>query len=531
MRKNKLFIPGMLTVLALVFASCQTDSDESDPEPPVSSRTYSDSVQKVTFTGNTANLSFDKLNRNDVYLVKINTSGLVAPAGKTGRALNVDLSLQPDEDMHALYTPIDMALPQIGHPGTQRFSANLPPITEEMRRSVGQAAFAVAKVGDVKTFWVETYADSGICHQKPATLRATGKYGNIWIMNDNRRAIAASQAETLAAKFDLIYPLATNLLGFEYGGGPGGDGGRDGDPKIQILVYDILDARGNVAGAGYFHIKDFFSQSFLDNTGNGGLKTSLAEIFYIDAGTFTDYPDDIYTVLVHEFQHMINFNVKTIQQEKESEAWYTEMLSTMAEDVISPLIGVASTNQLHPISSRIPRFLGNYNRAGLTEWDTSASIYDHYAVVFAFGAYLMRNYGGPALLREILASKETGIDSITQALQKTSGVTFEQAFSRYGEALVFSGTSIPKDGLTFDKTASSTVSGNRYVAYAFDIWSMSQEGGDRKGPLVFDLSPRDMRPHSILIQSSNAWRNVSGSISITLERPDDESIEFYLIVR
>jgi hypothetical protein len=255
-------------------------------------------------------------------------------------------------------------------------------------------------------FWVESYYNSRTFVQKQATLRATGQYGNIWIMDENygsgssSKKITTTQAQTLAAKFDSIYPIETNLLGYEYGGEPGGNGGKDGDPKIQILIYDID------AVAGFFWGKDFYEQSQLSPT-----KTNLAEIFYIDASQVNDVPEYIYSALFHEFQHMINFNMKSVKHNRSSESWYNEMLSVMAEDVISPLIGIGPANSGHPIRSRIPTFLNNYHLVGMSEWVTLSSA--SYAKGFAFGAYLMRNYGGANLLKEMLANNSTNIDSVT----------------------------------------------------------------------------------------------------------------------
>jgi hypothetical protein len=41
---------------------------------------------------------------------------------------------------------------------------------------------------------------------------------------------------------------------------------------------------------------------------------------------------------------MINFNVKYVTHGVSSDPWYNEMLSKMAEDIISPLIGVGASN-------------------------------------------------------------------------------------------------------------------------------------------------------------------------------------------
>jgi hypothetical protein len=507
-RKNRLFFPGILSLmlLGLGLASCQDILG-------LGSQTQNESVRKVSFSGDTATVSFHNLERNKIYLVKVNTSSTELPASYTGYARH-------SYARHARHShpPVTDGTPLTS--GTPRSSAGDQ-----------QPAFSPPQTGDERYFWVEEFFDTGRFVQKPATLTASGKYGNIWLMNDTQRAFSVVQAEALAEKFDLIYPLATNLLGYEYGGGPGGNGGRDGDPKIQILVYDIIFAHGGTGAYGYFWAKDYYTQDHLDNMG-WDLKSNLAEIFYIDAGTYINSPDLIYSTLVHEFQHMINFNMKSVRRgaAQASDLWYNEMLSMMAEDVISPLIGIDLSNQYHPILERIPVFLERYMQAGITEWDT-AHLSAHYAVTYAFGAYLMRNFGGPALLKEILANNSTGISSISSALQKVAGVSFSHALSRFGEAMVFSGYDRPQGTLSFHRTASSTVNGISYTAHGFDIWHMCQRPSNSVGPSVLDLNQTDMRPHSVVLQSSETWTNVSGSFSIVLDRPAHPSVELYLMIR
>jgi len=506
MLKRKLFILGILTTLVFAFtlASCQVDLDNPGLSPPSFSslRTYNESVQKVNFTGDTATVSFDSLRWNDIYLVKVNTSSLAVPAASTGHI--------------------------------QDFNANPPPIASASLRSmVPRQSFIPPQTGEERSFWVEDYFGSGRFVQGTATLRAAGKHGNIWVMNGNRRIVTGSQAQTLAERFDLIYPLVTNLLGHEYGGGPGGNGGRDGDPKIQILVYDIVDE--NVGQGwevnGFFWAKDFYTQRELDQWGFNNIKTNMAEIFYLNAVTLINAPEHIYTALVHELQHMINFNLKAVRHGRSSETWFDEMLAMMTEDLISPLIGISPESRSHPLQERIPVFLESYYRAGVTEWDSGAAILDYYAVTYAFGAYLLRNFGGPVLLREILANSNTGTDSISAALQKVSGVSFGQSLSRFGEAMLFGGSSRPAGTLSFDNTVSSTVGGTRYTAHSFDIWSMQQWPSNDTGPRIFGIGQMDIRPHSVMLHSTAEWLTVSGAISITLERPEDPAIELYLMVR
>jgi len=80
------------------------------------------------------------------------------------------------------------------------------------------------------------------------------------------------------------------------------------------------------------------------------------------------------------------------------------MLSMMTKDVIASQIGISFSNSEHKVRVRMPTFLTDYYRVGITEWDGSSV---SYAKGIAFGAYLLRNYGGASLLKEMVASNST----------------------------------------------------------------------------------------------------------------------------
>jgi hypothetical protein len=484
------------------------------PPPP---RTYDESVVKVEFTGTTKTVTFDDLSNNSIYLVKVNKSASAVSAAVTGSVQNA-LSFSSNSGLSSPL-PGD-ELPPMGHPAATEFNANPPPIVRETFKPL--ADFIPPVVGGKRMFWVEEYYGNGNWVQKEATLLATGRYGNIWVVNNG---ITTALAQELSRNFDIIYPAETNILGFEYGGGPNGDGGKDGDPKIQILVYDITSNSGSAPAAGYFWAKDFY-----DNQPG----TNKAEIFYVDAGTTRSSPAYIYSLLAHEFQHMINFNRKTVVNGGSSLPWYNEMLSLMTEDVMAGILGILPTNNYHPIQTRVPTFLDTYKNLGFTEWDTLSNA--AYAKGYTFGAYLMRNYGGADILRSILANTTTNIPSITAALNEMSpGMTFEAALSRFSEAMICSGVSIPEGAFTFDKTVTRTITGYNgtytYTVHAFDIWNTKRFFQYIDGPVVYSLTPMDMRPHSVLLQQSDAWINRSGTVSITLNRPGNANVELYLMVR
>ena len=483
-----------------------------------SRRTYEESVQRVVFTENAATVNFSDLNNHSIYLVKVNRSGNFVSAADTGTVRAA--SAERETNIHL--DPFETALPPIGHSAASAFNANPPPITRAALHTRSRRNFTPPSVGDERMFWIEKYIDSSEWVEKQAFLMATGLYGNIWVM-DSR--LTAAQAQVLADTFDIIYPATTNILGYEYGGGPAGDGGKDGDPKIQILVYDILDNTGEDSGvAGYFWAKDFYEQSVLDNW-SGKPRTNLAEIFYISADVVIKDSDWIYSTLGHELQHMVNFNMKSVRHGVNSATWYNELLSAMTQDLIdASFLDISLSNPNNRISARMPRYSAHYNQIGMTEWDGSSNAY---STAVAFGAYLLRNYGGAELLKAILANDKTNIESISLALNYVSpGMNFESALLRFGEAMIFSGSLMPNGVNTFDKTVITTINGFTYTAYGFDLWDSFYP------PSVVSINtPWNMARHSVLIHNSAVWRNVSGNISITLEKPHDPQIEFFLMTR
>jgi len=477
-------------------------------------------VTRITFSGTeqTTTVNLINLYGNDIYLVKVNTSNLVVSTDSTGSVQDVSPSLNTyNKIMPNAFAIPDDALPIMGRPYDEQFLFPLPkPVVGESPLISHAATFIPPIVGSTRNFWVESAYGNRNFMQKSATLQATGNHGNIWVMDSS---ITTAQAQELSAKFDIIYPAVTNILGYEYGGKPGHavPGGKDSDPKIQILVYDFTNA------GGFFWSKDFYTDDQLST----GWRSNNAEIFYISASMVSNSPLYAYSALAHEFQHMINFNVKEVEKSVSSPTWYNEMLSLMTEDVIAELLNISYTNYQHPIGSRIPTFLGSYADEGVTEWSTLQST--SYAKGFAFGAYLLRNYGGSDLLRRILANNTVGIDSVTAALSEiTPGLTFNEALLRYGEALIYS-SPVPSGVMTYDKTVTNTINGISYSAFAFNVWNIWRSG--EYGPFIYDLSQREMRPHSISLHSANAWKNRFGNYSVTLQKPTDPNVQLILMVK
>jgi hypothetical protein len=532
-------------------------------------------VQKISFTGDTADMTVTKARGHSLFLIKVNSSSKQVAADKTGHGYpgedapsrgagafprgTLPAQTLRESGRFALGT---QTLTRYDHPGSQAFARNPPPIEtrephpQETRHILGPA-FAAAVLGDTKYFWVEDTQERWI--QIAAVLQAASTYSKVWVAAENYsntphprdNKLTQAQAKAIADTFDRIYQYETPLFGYEYGGGvPLTDssyGGVDGDPAVHILVYDIGDDyRVSQTGGvfGFFWAKDWYDQATLDKS-LPRLKTNRGEIFYIDA-FFTDaYPDAIYSTLAHEFQHMIHFNkkrrpyIQSSQPFEPSETWYDEMLSLLAEDVIAPKIGVPVTNDYHPVPSRIPTFLDRYNAAGLTQWLYGDEVLISYANVYAFGAYLARNYGGADFIKAVMENNTTNIPSLNDALSAGSGVSFTEALGRYGEAFIYSGAH--KQGkLSFDTTVPKEINGTEYTFTGFDLWTIPDalQGYDAipynyTGPLIWDGQYRfDMPGYSVIVQSLKEWQQVrADTVRIQFQKPSDPGIDLYLMVR
>ena len=465
---------------------------------------------------------FSELQNEDIFLVKLNRSDTVVPASHTGNSRN----LYPQNQYSSSYNQSDRAIRRTSHPAATAFNANPPAITDSTPR-ITRSSFTPPALNSTRDFFVESFFNSGVFVSSTATLRATGNRGNIWVIGTS---ITTPQAQELSDKFDTIYDEITKIFGFEYGKYTGQTlNGKDEDPKIQILVYNI----GNNI-AGYFWGKDFYTQTELQQIGAGNLRTNNAEIFYIDAGLITHAESRVrnfaYLTLAHELQHMIHFNRKWVIHGRNSETWYNELLSKMAEDIIAPILSIDAP------SYHMPWYLATYDLVGITDWDTSNDTLTDasYDKSYAFGAYLLRNYGGARLLESILSNNSVDIQSLNSALSQIAGISFEQAFRNFAQALIHYGISDPDNGPpSFNRSNTSNVGGTTYNLSRIDIWNMDRPGRSGypggKGTLIFNIAPTQMRPYSIMIQSTNAWRNLSGNFSITLELPRNASVELDLL--
>jgi hypothetical protein len=130
-------------------------------------------------------------------------------------------------------------------------------------------------------------------------LLATGKYCDVYY-DINVSQPTELQLRQIVFSFDNGYEKTTSFLGlYERGGGPGGNGGADGIPRIQTYIYDLYLSDGRV------------------------LINNKEEDVCIDINSITE------TVFTHELCHLIYYRNGSASPE----IWYNELLPIMSEAI------------------------------------------------------------------------------------------------------------------------------------------------------------------------------------------------------
>ena len=215
-------------------------------------------------------------------------------------------------------------------------------------------------------------------------------------------------------------------------------------PYVNIVLWDIGKdgTSGNCGVVGYFWAKDYYQSSVQSNSNEG-------KYFYIDipfcnydsygsySGNGGTVSDTVISTLFHEYQHMINFNQKVIVAgHRNVDTWYNEMLSMLCEDLMGDALGLESGEKVY--DGRIPNFNAYYYYSGAAQYLDSNS-WVSYATAYNLGSFLMRNYGGTALVREMSINDSVGIASVVSAVNTKNGTScsWNDIFKEYVKACAF----------------------------------------------------------------------------------------------
>lgn len=402
-----------------------------------------------------SSVSFDSgLAGKTAYLVKVNKGDKKVEAQNTGNIVSRNLSRSAESDSENDSKNNAEISAEIGffkessktssRCGFRIADISIPKgeILSESERSARAAERKISKykeysVGDKETFYAavsETESGSGKMESKTATLKASGEHCNVWYIppfsaknyiDENKMNFDA-----FAKKFDSVYEKETQIFGKNEATRQYSNMIKiSASDKINFLVYDLFgDAEENNTENGtygYFDSTDLFLNSSSYASGYEQIYNSNeAQVLHIDSWMFQNNPESVYSTSAHEFQHLIQFVQKCINHNTEHTIWFQEMMSLVAEELLSETLGTQNDTSLF---ERLKYFdiRANYGFAeetwNQTSSDGQSGTYD-YANSYAFGTYLMHNYGGIPLIHQIATNAYYEEEAITNAL-KTLGFT------------------------------------------------------------------------------------------------------------
>lgn len=274
-----------------------------------------------------------------------------------------------------------------------------------------------------------------------------------WVDKRDLSSMSSSYLEDLLEPFNELLDDERELFGYE--------SDVDGDGKSNLIFTQVVNKLGGSSGGivtGFFYAVDLFSTSVYPIS-------NMSECIYTyvpdPAGTYgatitTSFSlSNIHpSVLVHEYQHLINFNMKYFVNDGSPEmSWLNEGLSHIAEDLHSiNSVGFMETTGIENFS-RISGYLASIDTLCIT---CGSSLYQRGgSYLFLRHLYEMAQYGylpnvnsGGDFLRNLVSSEETGVDNIiTTAYGDEVYVDdlFRELMGQFGLALFMDNTGLSDD--------------------------------------------------------------------------------------
>lgn len=370
------------------------------------------------------------------------------------------------------------------------FYSKLPQnfINNSRAATVTQSTYKEYKIGESRDFHISQNQNGNSYLDQSFELKTIGKYCRVWFNGNStfnipddylknnpniKTVIDETSFKNIASKFDSLYLKETDIFGSNI---PkvqqSGLISVSSDTKIDILLYDIFnDAPNNINNYvcfGFFNGNDFIlnydvydknkNTRYLLTTSNEG------EIIYIDSFCLLVNELTTYSTLSHEFQHLLNFANKYGNYKKNYESWYTEMLAMCSEEVLQNDLEISDDNS--PIG-RLYSWFNLWPLYGFSKmtWDSFknsgySGTYE-YANTYAFGTFLMHNYGGVELIKEIAQNSYVNEESILKAVQKINPgkiKSFDDLLMNFTKVYI----NYSDDGITLNKSISQNINGNIY---------------------------------------------------------------------
>lgn len=290
-------------------------------------------------------------------------------------------------------------------------------------------------VGEQKKFTAINFSGAPRPYIVDATCRAVGDRCYIFVEDKqwDNESVTYNSVLQLKRAFDEstpadptkgIYELQSKNLGV-----PPDE--IDRDPKIYILVLDILDnyrATGNYIG-GYFDPMNQKAGVFQDFRTGLKFQSNEVELIYLDSNPLKAGSDLAKLILAHEFQHMIHW-----RYDPDEEIWVNEGCSDYAALL---LCGYGDKYSQH-----VEDFQSSPNTS-LVNWSNNmVGSLANYGASYLWMMYLHEQYGGTATISSLISNQLNGISGIDAVLASRGySQRFNDVFSHWKIANLLDDTS------------------------------------------------------------------------------------------
>lgn len=301
------------------------------------------------------------------------------------------------------------------------------------------------EIGNQRSIYGANNNNSQVLYGNNATLKVIGEHCYVWYLEKSGITVTDAQLEKLANTFDSIYEKETYLFGNNYDSNCNYSNliNLKTEQKVHLFVYDLYNDYVEYQNSGTFGY--FWSYDFYKNGTYGSNTTSNSnecQCLHLDS-YFTQVVEDyMVSTVAHEFQHLLHYVNKTIKHASSTDSdsfryadtWFDEMMSMVCEDIMQSQLGI--DDDASP-KSRLSTFNNSY-MYGFTAWLEDDYVFISYANAYAFGAYLVRNFGID-FIKELAQNDYINQEAITKALQakNCSLTTFDQAYENFYNTVLF----------------------------------------------------------------------------------------------
>ena len=182
-----------------------------------------------------------------------------------------------------------------------------------------------------KTFNVFTFGVSGNVIGKTSQFYKVAEYPKLDIYVEKYSGYKPESVDYIANVFNNNYAEEVRIYGEHTD--------VDNNGKIIILLFEINASYEGGIINGYFYGDDL-----LDGKNNN------AEILYMDIKKVNGDPEYMAGTIQHEFQHLINYNVNYIQNNREMSTWLNEALSESTSLLFSQTTVDSRINEFNTVT-------------------------------------------------------------------------------------------------------------------------------------------------------------------------------------